>query len=427
MKTSIYFFYTISALVLFRGVFAFFSLDFFSKLLSEALILAWFIYEFKKPKYLFSKSIKFYAFLYLLWIGFVAILGGDNLYEYYLYSRYFILSFMMLYISYNIYDFKRYTSFTLKAIDLFVLLQIIASVVFFFALGRLERIVGTMSTSGGSLATVWPLTFAPYYFLRYVIKGQWKDIGFIAGLVFIGFASGKRAVYFLIPISLIIIYYVFLGSKLFFKKKGIKRRVLFSAGFLFFALLLGISGTESLAQGNGFSLKSLDSAINYAEKYSTNKNVMNGESIGRTSSTINTFNALWIGSNPIFGNGLTALKGEITYSRYEVGYGVTGLIRELISVGFIGGIIYILFYIKLLAMMRKGKRYMLGSLFDKEVFWIWILGISGLTSMLITILGYSRVFSQSLNPIIFVLISVGISFRAINELKYFEKSIKNVK
>ena len=125
MKTSIYFFYTISALVLFRGVFAFFSLDFFSKLLSEALILAWFIYEFKKPKYLFSKSIKFYAFLYLLWIGFVAILGGDNLYEYYLYSRYFILSFMMLYISYNIYDFKRYTSFTLKAIDLFVLLQII--------------------------------------------------------------------------------------------------------------------------------------------------------------------------------------------------------------------------------------------------------------------------------------------------------------
>ena len=156
------------------------------------------------------------------------------MYEYYLYSRYFILSFMMLYISYNIYDFKRYTSFTLKAIDLFVLLQIIASVVFFFALGRLERIVGTMSTSGGSLATVWPLTFAPYYFLRYVIKGQWKDIGFIAGLVFIGFASGKRAVYFLIPISLIIIYYVFLGSKLFFKKKGIKRRVLFSAGFLFF-------------------------------------------------------------------------------------------------------------------------------------------------------------------------------------------------
>ena len=78
-------------------------------------------------------------------------------------------------------------------------------------------------------------------------------------------------------------------------------------------------------------------------------------------------------------------------------------------------------------MMRKGKRYMLGWAFDKEVFWIWILGISGLTSMLITILGYSRVFSQSLNPIIFVLISVGISFRAINELKYFEKSIKNVK
>ena len=405
-------------------MFSLYNLDYFSKFLSETLIILWFFFESRKPKFLFSKTILLYAVLYLFWTGLVTALARDNLYEYYIYNRYFILSFMMLYISYNIYDIKRYMSFILKAIDVIVILQIIASLFLFFNEGRLERNVGTMSSSGGSLATVWPLTFVPYYFLRFVVKGQWKDFLFITGLVFIGFSSGKRAVYFLIPLSLIIIYYSFLGSKIFLMKKGIKRRVVYSVIFLFLVLLSGISGTESLAQGNGFSLESLNSAFNYAGKYSTNKSVINGESIGRISSTLSTFNSLWLDSNTFFGNGLTTLKGEITYSRYFIGYGVTGLIRELISVGLIGGILYILFYIKLLAMMRKCKGYMYGWAFDKDVFWIWILAISGLISMFITIVGYSRVFSQSLNPLIFVLIAVGISLRVINELNHIQKSIK---
>jgi hypothetical protein len=243
-------------------------------------------------------------------------------------------------------------------------------------------------------------------------------MGLLVGLVFIGYASAKRGVYFLIPISLIIIYLFFLRSKFIFKiKKGIKQRVLISLSVLFIVLLFGISGTESLAQGNGFGLQALKSAFNYAGEYSTQENVINGESIGRTSSTFNIINALWADNNTFFGNGLTTLKGEITYSKYNVGYGVTGFARELISIGLVGGTLYMLFYIKLFFMIRKGKRYMLGWAYDKEVFWIWILSISGLTSLLITSLTYGRTFSQSLNPIMFVLISVGISFRAINELK----------
>jgi len=426
MKTRIFIFCSISVLILLRGIFSLYNIDFFTKFLSEVLIFLWLIYELPKPKpkYVFSSTIIFFGILYLLWTSLITISDGDSLYEFYIYSRYFILSSMVMYISYNIHDFKRYTRFTLKAVDIFVLSQIISSVIFYFILGRLERNVGTMATTGGSLATVWPLTFAPYYFLRFVIKGQKKDIVFLAGLVFIGFASGKRAVYFFIPLSLIIIYYGFLGSKIFLKNKKARRRILFSAMFLFLVLLLGISGTESLAQGNGFSLKALKSAFNYAGEYSTNESVVNGESTGRTGSTLNTFNALWADGNTFFGNGLTTLKGEITYRRYNVGYGVTGLMRELISIGLIGGVLYLLFYVKLLAMIRKGKRYMLNWAFDTEVFWIWILGISGLMSMLITIVGYSRVFSQDLNPIIFVLICVGLSFRATNELKSTKKNNK---
>lgn len=417
MKSNKYFFYSISILFLFRGVFSKYNLDFFSKIICEGLIFLWFLYVLTNPNFIFIKKPLKYGVLYLFWTALTAIIHHDNLYEYYSYSRYFLLSLMLLFISYNMYDFKRFTSFTLKAVDFFVLLQIIYCFFLFFTEGRLERNVGSMSSTGGSLATVWPLTFVPYYFLRFVIKGQWKNLFFIAGLIFLGYASGKRAVYFLIPISLFIIYYAFLGSKIFIKKKGIKRRVLFSGCFLFFVLLLGIASTESLSQGNGFSLESLTSAFNYVEEYSTQESAINGESIGRTSSTKNVFNGLWKDSNAFFGNGLTSVKGEFEFSKYNMGYGMTGLIRELISIGFIGGILYLLFYIILLAIMRKGKRYMLGLEFDKEVFWIWILGISGLISLLITALGYSRVFSQSLNPIVFVLISVGLSFKAIHITK----------
>jgi len=416
MKTKMYFFYAISILVLFRGIFSLYNLDFYSKILSEGLIFLWFLIEFKKQKFALSSIPLRYGVFYLIWTGFVAFLVGDSLYEYYLYSRYFILSCLIMYISYNVNDLKRYSSNILKAIDFFVLVQIISSLLFFFILGRLERNVGTMSTTGGSLASVWPLTFVPYYFLRFIIRGRWKNLAFVVGLVFIGYASAKRAVYFLIPLSLIIIYYGFLGSKIIMRVKGVKLRILTSLSVLFFVLLLGISRTESLDQGNGFGLASLKSAIYYVEEYSFQENVMNGESIGRMSSTINTFQSMWSDRNIFIGNGLSALKGEITYSRYNVGYGVTGLMREIISIGFIGGILYLLFYIKLLAKMNEVKRYVLG--FDEEVFWIWILGISGLISLLITVFGYSRVFVNSLNPIIFTLVFVGISLKAINRLKY---------
>ena len=249
-------------------------------------------YELNKPKLKFSKALFIYLFLYLIWTFSVAISHGESLYDFYLYCRYFVLSFILMYISYNIYKIKHYANFILKSIDLFVLIQILASIFLFFTEGRLERNVGTMSSSGGALATVWPLTFAPYYFLRYVVKGRWLDVVFLVGLVFIGFASGKRGVYFLIPLSLIIIYYFFLTSKILLNNKKSKFRMFFSVIILFVALVFGIANTESLAQGQGFSLKGIQNSFNYLQEYTTQESKIDRTSTGRTSTTINTFNAL---------------------------------------------------------------------------------------------------------------------------------------
>lgn len=411
MKTRIRFFYAISILILFQGIFSLYKIDFITKLISEALIFSWLLFEMPRMKFVFPRIITFLGIFYLIWVFFVTVLHNDNLIEIYLFSRYFILSAIVMYISFNVKNLKQYSSSILRAINVIVSFEILASIFMFFIEGRLERNVGTMASSGGGLASVWPLTFAPYYFLRIIIKGKWKDVILTAGLVFIGYASAKRGVYFLIPLSLVIIYYGFLGSKIFIKSKGSKRRFLFSAGFLFLILLLGISGTESLARGNGFSLRTLSSAFDYVGEYSNNENVMNGESIGRSSSSLNVFNSLLEDNNALFGNGVKTLKGEISYSKYNVGYGITGFAKELISVGIVGGVLYLFFYTKLLTKIRKGKRYFLE--FDEEFFWIWILGVSGLISLIITVLTYGRIFSQSLNPIIFVLIAVGISLRII--------------
>ena len=125
--------------------------------------------------------------------------------------------------------------------------------------------------------------------------------------------------------------------------------------FLFVFLLLGISGTESLSQSNGFSLKSIATAISYAGEYSSQESVINGESIGRSGSTFNTINGLIENGDVVFGNGLKSLKGEIKFSKYEVGYGITGLIREIISLGFVGGLLYLLFFVLSVHTLPQGS------------------------------------------------------------------------
>ena len=415
MRLRLNLFYAISFLILFQGVFSRINLDFFSKLLSEILILFWFFLELRNKRFKSINTSISLGFIYLIWVGLAAIYSNDNLYEYYLYTRYFIFAILFIYISYNAYDLKKFASFFIKSINLIVLIQIFATIILLLFEGRLERNVGTMSSTGGSLATVWPLTFTPYFFFRYVVNGKWKDLLIIGGLVLIGYASGKRAVYFLIPISILIFYLGFIGNKIFVFRIRNKIRLLSIGFFLFFILLLGISRTQSLAQGQGFSIDSLSNAIGYVGEYSTMESY-DGQSTGRLSTTQKAIQGIWSDTDIFFGKGLTTFKGEITYSGYNIGYGITGFIRELISIGLPGSIIFILFYLKILFGLRKLKRLFLHDFFNNDFFWAWMFSISGLISLLITNISYSRVFSQSLNPLIFIFISLGITYGVINHV-----------
>lgn len=81
------------------------------------------------------------------------------------------------------------------------LTQISVSVVKFvvFKGAQIEGLVGTMSISGGAMGTTIPiLGFIVLWFYR---KGRmtWKDWLFVAGLLLVGFTTGKRAVWFILP------------------------------------------------------------------------------------------------------------------------------------------------------------------------------------------------------------------------------------
>lgn len=81
------------------------------------------------------------------------------------------------------------------------LVQILISVLKFILFdGRqIESLVGTMTIIGGAQGTTIPiLGFIVLWFYR---KGKmsWKDWMFIAGLLLVGFTTGKRAVWFILP------------------------------------------------------------------------------------------------------------------------------------------------------------------------------------------------------------------------------------
>lgn len=81
------------------------------------------------------------------------------------------------------------------------LVQILISVLKFILFNgrQIESLVGSMSIIGGAMGTTIPiLGFIVLWFYR---NGRmtWKDWLFVAGLLLVGFTTGKRAVWFILP------------------------------------------------------------------------------------------------------------------------------------------------------------------------------------------------------------------------------------
>lgn len=82
------------------------------------------------------------------------------------------------------------------------LVQILISVLKFILFNgrQIESLVGSMSIMGGAMGTTIPILGFIVLWLNRNGRMIWKDWLFVAGLLLVGFTTGKRAVWFILPV-----------------------------------------------------------------------------------------------------------------------------------------------------------------------------------------------------------------------------------
>lgn len=299
--------------------------------------------------------------LFALAVGLVSAIATSSLIPFLKYIR-FVLYFYFLYailkdIIFTIPQFSK----LLKYILGLIVLQGIASVSQSFVLGeRIEGYVGLMSSLGGSTATSFPILIISVCMLILIFSNEnvnkkvirWLLIC-IASVCLLGYSSGKRAIYFIIPITILI---SFLIARFYYPSYNLgafKKKVMYGiigVMLLFPIFIMGISSSRGLnyaLRGNESNVEVITKALIYAEQYESAK--AGQSSIGRSGSTKNILNQAF--SSPeyfFFGSGFGSIKDEGATKKRNIGYGIVGFTRDIFSGGFIFAVLIALWYIYIL-------------------------------------------------------------------------------
>ena len=293
-----------------------------------------------------------FASCYLAWSMLSgAITSGDSIYAGVKYARYTSYAFLLYWMVWN----QRFSKRELKIINILLgalfLLQIVASVVRVLFFERVEWRVGTMMVSYGELAAVFPLfalcyVMGHYFYVRNSLSVML--IGFSFALV--GYASDKRAIFFLMPLFLLVCFAVFFFQKKKINVELVRRFLIHITLCLFIALpfwVYGIDSTKGISSGNK-KLRFLDKvlyALQYAQEYEQGERGDGGTS-GRISTSINVLTNLgsWSSQHILFGRGPRSFtdksgereKGAWDFKSLGIAYGIVGWSRDTIAVGLPG-------------------------------------------------------------------------------------------
>lgn len=163
-----------------------------------------------------------------------------------------------------------------KLIYQIILAQIILSLIKYFIIFNghwFEGWVGSISgNSGGAYGTSFPLLALIWYTLNTnLIFKKKKDLLFIVGLLFIGFATGKRAIWFLFPILFGIL-------SLFIAQKKISKQYLYYLLLIPLIFYFGVRLSSSLNPDKKiWGRFDPNYTWNYLIDYSTGKKTDNGK------------------------------------------------------------------------------------------------------------------------------------------------------
>ena len=275
------------------------------------------------------------------------------------YSKYcvpFICLLLFIYYARKDVVYVRYFN---QIIGLVLLIQICVSMYKYILFeGHFwEGMVGTFGgVKGGGTGTSFPLVALCWVAINSNMDiRNWKSWLFIAGLLLVGIATGKRAVILLFPI-------LFLVLSVYVCKKKYSNRVwivIAAAPLLFY---LGVRLTPTFNPENKvWGSFDLEYMMNYTENYAMGK-VEDGEErehyTGRVGSALLFWNVLIdidnYSSSTLLGNGVEkAYSSSIdreAYNNYGREFGlkhrgdITGVLMLHIAVGIVGVILFVIYY-----------------------------------------------------------------------------------
>jgi hypothetical protein len=313
------------------------------------------------------------------------------------YSRYFIL-FSLFFILRRLFGDQQFRVWIEKLIYEILILQIILSIIKFIIIGTAESIVGTVASQGGAVATTLPMMGFMFLWLKKRGKFERNDWFIIFGLAFIGFVSLKRAIWFIMPILIILLMF-------FVQKKKIPLKVsiyaLLAVPLVFY---FGVRFNPSLNKEGHFGGSfDMGYAVDYAQKYMFGEKDINQPGQGRGGATLLLYDKFVNGdlrAQDWLGYGLRFMYTTDYEAFDELGFGIsgkgaaTGVFQTMVTSGYLGIIATILFVFSLLYQTKNQRlRIVLIGVFCWEYFFytgILIRELS-LSFLLIYVILYSNV------------------------------------
>lgn len=283
------------------------------------------------------------------------------------YSKYYVPFMSLLLFIYYARKDVIYLRYFNKLIGMILLIQVGVSAYKFIVMGGhfWEGMVGTFGgVRGGGAGTSFPLVTLCWVAINSNMDiRNWKSWLFIAGLLLVGIATGKRAVILLFPL-------LFMVLSVYVCKKKYSNRIwmiVAAAPFLFY---LGVRLTPTFNPENKvWGSFDLEYMMNYTENYAMGE-VEDGEErehyTGRVGSALTFWNIFtdvdnysvqtWLGGG--VERAYTSSEDREAYDQYGKEFGlnhrgdVTGILMLYLAIGVLGVLMFIVYYWFLFRLVR---------------------------------------------------------------------------
>lgn len=298
----------------------------------------------------------FIAYIFVIFIS--SFINGDSYKDILSYVS-FILPGFIVYIFINKAIYNEHEILKINNLFFFIFLfQIFFSVLKLIFWGTSEAVVGTIHFSGGSLNTIVPLVGISMTISFWIFyKRDYRLILIVLGFIFMAWTGEKRGIYFYFSILLIICYIVYNYHNKKYFIKTIFNLLFYMIPILFLTIYIGVKYSPTLNPENIYGGSfNLDYLTDYIITYNTQLDQL-GNAAGRFSGLKSVFYSVL--NKPIFemlfgsGPGILLGVGDAEYKVY-ISYnlssmiGVNGWSTALISLGFLGAVLVVLFYFEIL-------------------------------------------------------------------------------